>query len=382
MKTKSEDFINKLNYNVFFREFSFANTEFKIDGVGESELADHLVIVDELCFLYQIKERNIKEMNSTDDLSKWFNNKIRNKAVGQIKKSLKNLELFKGRKLKNEKNHQVAIVPPSLDKVILIIIFKLDQDFSASLGYFSSDFGFIHYINQKAYYDICLYLITPAEIYDYFKFRESILVENEKYDDNSISEYSLLGQYLSGNVKVLPDVNSESFVKIFKDDLQSWDISFILKNLEDKIISPRDNVTDYYKIIAEFAKLNRAALREIKKRLRLALHSVIKDIFDKPYRVVVPSSDCGFLILPVQAQLKDSIVEGLLGHCIVSKYELNNKKHVGIGISKEGDFIDILWIFIESESRPDKEIDKKLKENYPFREVKETLLNKYFFDTV
>ncbi|EMO55924.1 hypothetical protein [Leptospira noguchii] len=144
MKTKSEDFINKLNYNVFFREFSFANTEFKIDGVGESELADHLVIVDELCFLYQIKERNIKEMNSTDDLSKWFNNKIRNKAVGQIKKSLKNLELFKGRKLKNEKNHQVAIVPPSLDKVILIIIFKLDQDFSASLGYFSSDFGFIH----------------------------------------------------------------------------------------------------------------------------------------------------------------------------------------------------------------------------------------------
>ncbi|EKO77225.1 MULTISPECIES: hypothetical protein [Leptospira] len=382
MKTKSEDFINKLNYNVFFREFSFANTEFKIDGVGESELADHLVIVDELCFLYQIKERNIKEMNSTDDLSKWFNNKIRNKAVGQIKKSLKNLELFKGRKLKNEKNHQVAIVPPSLDKVILIIIFKLDQDFSASLGYFSSDFGFIHYINQKAYYDICLYLITPAEIYDYFKFRESILIENEKYDDNSISEYSLLGQYLSGNVKVLPDVNSESFVKIFKDDLQSWDISFILKNLEDKIISPRDNVTDYYKIIAEFAKLNRAALREIKKRLRLALHSVIKDIFDKPYRVVVPSSDCGFLILPVQAQLKDSIVEGLLGHCIVSKYELNNKKHVGIGISKEGDFIDILWIFIESESRPDKEIDKKLKENYPFREVKETLLNKYFFDTV
>ncbi|EMO47254.1 hypothetical protein [Leptospira santarosai] len=382
MKTKSEDFINKLNYNVFFREFLFANTEFKIDGVGESELADHLVIVDELCFLYQIKERNIKEMNSTDDLSKWFNNKIRNKAVGQIKKSLKNLELFKGRKLKNEKNHQVAIVPPSLDKVILIIIFKLDQDFSASLGYFSSDFGFIHYINQKAYYDICLYLITPSEIYDYFKFRESILVENEKYDDNSISEYSLLGQYLSGNVKVLPDVNSESFVKIFKDDLQSWDISFILKNLEDKIISPRDNVTDYYKIIAEFAKLNRAALREIKKRLRLALHSVIKDIFDKPYRVVVPSSDCGFLILPVQAQLKDSIVEGLLGHCIVSKYELNNKKHVGIGISKEGDFIDILWIFIESESRPDKEIDKKLKENYPFREVKETLLNKYFFDTV
>ncbi|WP_061246916.1 hypothetical protein [Leptospira noguchii] len=382
MKTKSEDFINKLNYNVFFREFSFANTEFKIDGVGESELADHLVIVDELCFLYQIKERNIKEMNSTDDLSKWFNNKIRNKAVGQIKKSLKNLELFKGRKLKNEKNHQVAIVPPSLDKVILIIIFKLDQDFSASLGYFSSDFGFIHYINQKAYYDIYLYLITPAEIYDYFKFRESILVENEKYDDNSISEYSLLGQYLSGNVKVLPDVNSENFVKIFKDDLQSWDISFILKNLEDKIISPRDNVTDYYKIIAEFAKLNRAALREIKKRLRLALHSVIKDIFDKPYRVVVPSSDCGFLILPVQAQLKDSIVEGLLGHCIVSKYELNNKKHVGIGISKEGDFIDILWIFIESENRPDKEIDKKLKENYPFREVKETLLNKYFFDTV
>ncbi|ASV13629.1 hypothetical protein QMM42_10270 [Leptospira santarosai] len=140
MKTKSEDFINKLNYNVFFREFSFANTEFKIDGVGESELADHLVIVDELCFLYQIKERNIKEMNSTDDLSKWFNNKIRNKAVGQIKKSLKNLELFKGRKLKNEKNHQVAIVPPSLDKVILIIIFKLDQDFSASLGYFNSDY--------------------------------------------------------------------------------------------------------------------------------------------------------------------------------------------------------------------------------------------------
>ncbi|KAA1267903.1 hypothetical protein FH589_06445 [Leptospira interrogans] len=382
MKTKSENFINKINFNIFFREFSFSNTTLKIDGVGEIELADHLVIIDELCFVYQIKERNVEEANSTEDLSKWFNNKIEKKAVSQIKDSLKNLEKFKGRKLLNEKNHQVAITPPSLDKVIPIIIYQLDQDFNAPMGYFSSGFGFIHYVNQKDYFDICMYLVTPAEIYDYFEFREKVLVDNEKLNEKSISEYAFLGQYLSGNLKELPNINSENFIKIFKDDLQSWDISLILKSIEEKIISSRENVTDYYKIIAEFAKLNRSALREIKKRLILALNSVKKDILDKPYRVVAPSIDCGFLVLPVQTQFKNYMTQGLLNYCIASKYELKNRKHIGIAISKEGSFIDILWAFIEDENQPNLELDSKLRENYPFREVKETLLNKYFFDSV
>ena len=52
--TLLSSFVASLNANVFLREFSFSRTRFKPVGGTEVELADHVVRIVDLVFLYQL----------------------------------------------------------------------------------------------------------------------------------------------------------------------------------------------------------------------------------------------------------------------------------------------------------------------------------------
>ena len=62
--------------------------------------------LDTLFFIYQIKER---EPNSKNSDIKWFENKILNKAVKQIKSTLKYISNYSEIFIENEKGHQLDI---------------------------------------------------------------------------------------------------------------------------------------------------------------------------------------------------------------------------------------------------------------------------------
>ncbi len=81
-QTESENLISTVNTNVFFREFTFSKNDFKdIDSKQELEFADNVVWLEDIFLIFQIKEKGI----DTSDNNKWFQNKILNKAVKQIK---------------------------------------------------------------------------------------------------------------------------------------------------------------------------------------------------------------------------------------------------------------------------------------------------------
>jgi len=53
-----EEFVGELNANLFLREFAFSAMQLRIPGRGDIEIADHLILLDDLAIAAQLKERS------------------------------------------------------------------------------------------------------------------------------------------------------------------------------------------------------------------------------------------------------------------------------------------------------------------------------------
>ena len=89
--------------------------------------------------------------------------------------------------------------------------------------------------------------------------------------------------------------------------------------------------------------------------------------FELPFRITSPRRGCGFLILPVMRDFQNRAFEALESLSIASRHELGLQKQVGVGMWKDGEFVDIEWIFVAGENTPQPDIDARLAQSYPFR---------------
>ncbi len=370
--TNSENIISKINSSTFFKEFTYSKNDFKaLDSNQELEFADNVIWLDDLFFIFQIKER---EKGAVDD-NKWFQNKVLKKAVQQIKSTLKYINTYPEINIENERGHKLDIVKAKNSaNVKKIIIYAVDKTFSEDLRYKkfyeSSEAGLIHLFHYEDYYWICEYLVTPSEVNEYLDFREKLFLFDKNYSD------SLPEQYFLGHFLETPDADhfDESYVNnltSYKAKLEDFDISGIIDNFS-KNIKLLKNETDYYAIIQEFAKLNRSELAEFKKRLLLSIEKSESQENVIPYRMYLPRTDCGFVFIPLHSNNAEHWREELLGYTMMHKYENKAKRCIGVVVFRDKsnmEYFEMFWQFIDSEWSYDAEIEKLLRENYPFRKT-------------
>lgn len=104
--TNSEKIVSQINSNVFFKEFTFSKNDFKeLDSNQKLEFADNVVLLDDLLFLYQVKEQD----KNSSNIKNWFENKVLKKAVRQIKSSLEYISKYPEILIENEKGHKLNI---------------------------------------------------------------------------------------------------------------------------------------------------------------------------------------------------------------------------------------------------------------------------------
>ncbi len=269
--TNSENTITQINSNVFFKEFTFSKNDFKELNTNQKlEFADNVVWLDDLFFIYQIKER---EPNAKNDV-KWFENKILKKAVKQIKSTLMYIAIYPEIVIENAKGHKLNITEAKKcpDPKKIIIYTPLD-DFSESQRhlkfYESSGVGLIHLFHSEDYHWICSFLITPAEIKEYLDFREDLFLFNKELS-NALPEQYFLGHFLETLDADHFNLDYIDNLKNHQTDVNEFDISKIIEDF-NKNIKLINYQTEYYPIIAEIAKMNRSELSEFKKRLLLSL---------------------------------------------------------------------------------------------------------------
>lgn len=382
MKNDLENTISKNNEFFFFREFSYSKNKFSPEPKNEYELADHVVWLDDLLITYQVKERHeVNEINEQTEIS-WFENKVIKKAKKQISDTVKYLNKYSKIEIENERGHRFNIATASITNFDKIICYNphdlLPSSYKQIKHYLSSKVGFIHILQLKDYIGICKTLITPYEVHEYLVFREKI-IKGYELETRELPEQAMVGQYLIGDLESKPSIHYFQYLLQLDGKYEDWDMLNIIHKFGDRITNI-EAFDDYYRIITEIAKLQRNELTEFKKRFMLSIEKSTKNEFVLPYRISIPRTECGYVFIPIIKEMAKDKLQALQNFTYAHKYDQKIKKCIGISfLADNNGYYDIDWCFMESEWIYNQEMEEFLKNNYPFREVKETKLPLYFF---
>lgn len=377
-----EQYTSELNSNIFFREFSFARNKFFPEPKRELEFADHVVWLDDILLVFQCKERNISRDTNSDDEEKWFNDNVVRDATKQIRDTLTYLKKYKEIKLTNDRNHIFNIATArlkSIDKIVLYLAHEtLPINCRNKKHHNSRSVGFIHIFDIEDYKGICDTLVTPMEIHNFLSYREKLITQWEK-ETACLPEYAILGHFLYGDLSIEPSIESKKYLIALKDNRAEWDFTNIGRIFADRKVITNDP-HNYYEIVTELAKLNRSVLKIFKERFELVKEKAMKNELVLPYRMTTPDR-VGFVFVPITQAMINKRTQGLSNFTLAHKYDQKLSKCIGLSISPDSnEYFYVEWCYIEFPWVCDEEMEKKLKENFPFRPVRKHYVPTYIFD--
>jgi hypothetical protein len=379
-----EQGIAALHKHFFFNEFSFSRNEFSRPGSTNAELADSIILLDDMLWIFQLKERHLKTKPSPEKEEKWFNNKVLSKAKKQIKDTVRYLNEEKEILLENEQGHEFNLAKIPVNSKHRIVVHKpsayLPQKCLNLKYYNSNDVGIIHVFPSWDYVEIVETLMTIAEVSEYLSFREA-MIQRFPIPVQEVSEQALLGQYLSGRHDMDPGEEYGDHLKNLKQDVEKWDLTGITHNFLARITEPGPRLLDYYKILQELSKLRRYELMSFKERYKLSMEAAAEDRSVLPYRFVVPSSSTGFIFIPLPRGAADDRMTSLCAYTELHKYEQKLTRCVGVSFVSVGNqHYDVQWCYVEYPWKQDPQTDLFLKETYPFRPVTQEIVPRFNFD--
>ncbi|MDP9205731.1 MAG: hypothetical protein M3P12_09790 [Gemmatimonadota bacterium] len=376
-----QDFTAQQHANVFMRAFSFPISQLPRSSEDEAELADRVVLLDNIGFIFQLKERGQKVASKPGDLEKWITNNVVKRGVKEVQNTHDLLRSYRGLSLVNHFGHRVYVPPMDPEVLVSMIIYRVppkSRAFRAARFKKGRNGGFIHIMRDLDYFVICEHFVTPSQLVDYFSFRRDVLI-NWDPAVTAVSEEAFIGQYLLEEYSSAPDPKFDRAARS-RGGPTACEFSFVMDSLASKIAGQQSEFadTDCYEILTEIALLGRYELKALKQQLRLALEAVRANRFELPFRIASGRTGCGFLIVPVTREFHDRAIDALESLSIAAKHELDLPREVGIGMWRNSEFVDIEWIFHEGNNPPNPELDERLALSYPFRRASEQRLPPIF----
>jgi hypothetical protein len=347
----------------------------------DARLADRIVVLDDIGFVFQVTEREQASPAKTRDIEKWIANHAIRKGVKQIQNTVDLLRKYIGLSITNDFGHRVSINPRLAQDMVCAIIYRVppkSHAFRAARFKAGRNGGFIHVLRDVDYFEICSHFVTTTEMYDYFSFRRDVLLSWDP-PAAAITEGALIGQFLLADFLSPPDAKFERAAMSHGGPI-ACEFAFVLDSLGSDIASQEsdDADTENYSILIELARIGRRELAALQLNIRSSLDTVRSDRFELPYRVISPLRSCAFLILPVNSQFRERAFDALASLCIASKYELRVQKQIGIGMWQTREFVDIEWMFLDNIDVPNPALERRLSRLYPFRRYSEKRLPPIF----
>lgn len=376
------DELAALNEWHFFREFVYSQTTFRPAPKQEVELADNIVCLGDILIAYQLKQREHLAGSDAATERRWFESKVLGKATRQIRDTDRYLREHESIELQNARGHRSQLTFSSVRQFHKLVVYlpqhQLPDECRAIKHHCSNTVGVIHVMSGHDYLGIVRTLLTPAEVADYFAFRER-LVAHWPADILHVSEASIVGQYLSGDFDHRPSAEYAEYLKRLEHHADEWDMSGIITKFPDRVTMDNEP-TDYYPIVREISLLKRDELRQLKQRYQISLEKARADEFARPYRMAVPRTGCGFVFIPTTKDLLPRRQVGLTNLTLAHKFDQRLSKCVGVSIADDvKPWFTVLWCYIEFPWEDDPEMELWLKESSPFREVRHVVSPRYSF---
>ena len=377
-----EDDMGSLNERFFFEEFTYSTNTFRPNPSTELELADSIIWLDDMLVLFQLKEREKISKTSPDKEAKWFEKKVIGLGTRQIRDSVKYLDVHRDILLRNHRGHRFELRRDAITGMHKVICYlgnsRLPEACRRKKFHRSRAAGVIHVIAAHDYLGVVRTVLTPFELSAYLAFRQKLI---EKWGDalSPVPEPALVGQYLEGDADRKPDPTFMDVLTSLEHRADEWDMSGIIKQFAERVTTDGHG-TEYYAILKELAKLKRNELREFKTRFRLSMEKCRVGEFAMPYRMAIPRTNCGFVFIPLTEDAVAVRKQGLMNLTLACKYDLKVPKCVGASFCpEEGGWFSVEWCYMEHTWRYDEELERALKGNNPFREVRTAELPRYEF---
>lgn len=344
-----EDTISALGQRCFFKEFTFAKNVFSPKKGENYELADVYFWLDTHGIIIQAKER--QESETSENLEKWYKNKIEGKAINQIKDTIKFLTDYPDQNVTNNRGYDFEFRVLNSHNFMKIVIYRIPANsegrFAIPNFYESRRVGFVHILSYDSLNLILECLITPREVIEYLEFRGIFLTKNPEHKNKP--EKWLLGRWL-----ISPEIESEDIDEVntqfevavdnLKQDISKFDIREVATRIYERFVGEGTPKKDYYRIVLELSWLSRNEAQMFKERFCYIMTTVCNRDISIPRCFFHPRRQCGFIFISIPHD-KDKKMDYL--HYMVRAVKQKHKlqKWIGVGIWKEGHGIGISWIY-------------------------------------
>ena len=375
------DFIAQQHANVFARAFAVSTNQLPHGTETQPGLADRMLLTNSIGFIFQLCERESHGVVKAGELERWAATQVVRKGVRLIQNTRELLATYSAISLVNDFGHRVTVSPKDPESLVGVVVYRVPpktRPFRVARFKRVRNGTFVHVLRDTDFFEICDHFVTPAELLEYFNFRRDILLGWDP-PTTAVSETALIGQYLLEDFESPPDQRLEGAARARRSPAVC-EFTFVLDNLAASIAAQEDDFADndHYRILFELSMLGRYELRALSEQLRLALESVRADKLELPYRVASSKTGCGFIILPLTREFHDRSNDALESLAHASKHELDLERQVGIGMWRDGEFVEIEWLYLSGANAPDAEIDERLVQSYPFRRASERRLPPIF----
>ena len=382
-----EQLSTQIASSYFFNELTFNKNVFHVTPGRAKELSDLVLWLDSHSIVIQAKKREATEDSSPEALDKWFDNKIKRKAVSQICNTLTYLNDHSGKQVRNVWDDEFTIGQLNAKNKIKVILYHVKGQLDFSLGrprfYISQRAGFIHLIDYTSFGAIFKLLITPREIVEYFVFRQKYF---ERFPDRvNISEKWLAGRWLhSPNIPCCGcddgSIDCEQIVDRFFNNISEFDVREIVSQIRTRVDDPSQRPPDYYRIILEIGWLSRDELKLFKERFFTCIQHLKSNKLINPLFFINVPRECGFIFVvvpPEQYHQNENYLDFMV---LAAKQKHSLEKCTGVSFWRDGYDIMIKWMFHQTPLVFNPYIDEFLKKHRNFCNVSMKKVLRYDWD--
>jgi hypothetical protein len=119
------DFAAQQHENVFTRAYSYAASQLPNSFDKDVELADRVLMLDDIGFIFELCEREQKVTSKAGDLEKWISNHVVKKGAKRIQNTRDLLGSYVGLSLVNHFGHRATVSPKKPESFVTMIIYRV-----------------------------------------------------------------------------------------------------------------------------------------------------------------------------------------------------------------------------------------------------------------
>lgn len=370
--------IERINLLAFEEDVIFASVKAK-HVQGEIEVCDGLILFWDGYICLQMKMREA-EAEGEDRGAKWIEKKLYGKAVGQLRKTLD--EINGNGMIDFINSRGVRVLPSDICRKCLhaVVIFQFGEAFGprrhVAFTRESKRVGTVHFIHEYDWHRILSNLKSPNELQEYLKYRKMVTSSKEGHYPN---EGCVFAAYAMEDDCLARDENGWRHLSRQMPDDDPFDFVGFLRELYAHVDSGHKERTA--RLICAINEFPSSSYRIIREYLRLSIRAVKEQKFNRPYKIILEETHIGLVVVANLHEGRQSSIEYGMSIAGAAKELFDLRFCIGVVLSHEGGDLFLDWLLIDQSVMSRQQAEELQSKINVFRNSKKrSISSRHFYE--